>query len=189
MAAGMDPTRVQEEMRKEELRQSGQYTIAPPAMVAAPPVALDEGERLLEYRKPRPFAYTPLLFGTLFGLVLFVLFLLSGNVVGILLGAAIWAGLYWFLRTRYYRRAGYWFTNARMLVDDGSRISMVPYEEIALSSIAIEEDGLLFATVYGKEFIVRGVGNPGKIADFLMRMGRESRARLAGRPQSGRPSS
>jgi len=189
MATGMDPTRVQVEMRKEEIRQSGRYTIAPPVTVAPPPIALDESEQLLEYRKPRPFAYTPLLFGTLFGLVLFVLFLLSGNVVAILLGAAIWGGLYWFLRTRYYRRAGYWFTSARLIIDDGSRISMVPYGEIALSSIAIEEDGLMFATVYGKEFIVRGVGNPGRIADFFMRMGKPAQARSDGRPPPGRPSS
>lgn len=189
MATGMDPTRVQEEMRKVEIRQSGRYTIAPPPTVAAPPIALDEGEQLLEYRKPRPFAYTPLLFGTLFGLVLFLLFLLSGNVVAILLGAAIWGGLYWFLRTRYYRRAGYWFTSARLIIDDGSRISMVPYGEIALSSIAIEEDGLMFATVYGKEFIVRGVGNPGRIADFLMRTGRAARLDSPGRPPPGRQSS
>jgi len=92
MATGMDMSRVQEEMRREEIRQGGQYTIAPPATFAAPPIALDESEQLLEYRKPRPFAYTPLLFGTLFGLVLFVLFLLSGNAVAILLGAAIWGG-------------------------------------------------------------------------------------------------
>jgi hypothetical protein len=189
MAARMDTSMVQEEMRKEGLRQSGQYTIAPPPTVAAPPIPLEENEQLLEYRKPRPLAYTPLLFGTLFGLVLFVLFLLSGNIVGMLLGAAIWAGLYWFLRTRYYGRAGYWFTSARILVDDGSRVSMVPYDEIALSSIALEEDGLLFATVYGKEFILRGVGNPGGIADFLMRMGRGTRARSPGRPPPGRPSS
>jgi len=189
MGNGMDMNRVQEELKKDEVRQSGQYTIAPPPTVAAPPIALDESEQLLEYRKPRQLAYTPLLFGTLFGLVLFVLFLLSGNIVGIMLGAAIWAGLYWFLRTRYYRRAGYWFTSIRLLVDDGSRVSMVPYDEIATSSIAIEEDGLLFSTVYGKEFIIRGVGNPGQIADFLMRMGRAMRARSPGRPPPGRPSS
>ena len=94
MNNSMDMSKVQEEMRKEQVRQGGSYAIAPPPALAPSPVALEEGEQLLEYRKPRPFAYTPLLFGTLFGLVLFVLFALSGNVVAILLGAAIWAGLF-----------------------------------------------------------------------------------------------
>ena len=189
MSADMDKSRVQEEMRKEQVRESGSYTIAPPPALAPPPVALEEGEQLLEYRKPRPFAYTPLLFGTLFGLVLFVLFALSGNVVAILLGAAIWAGLFWFLRERYWRRAGYWFSSARLIIDDGSRVFMVPYEEVARSSIALEADGLLFSTVYGKEFILRGIGNPGMIAEFLMRAARPSGQRSPGRPLSGRPSS
>jgi len=170
-----DDGRVMEEMKKEQVRQSGRYTIAPPPALSPPPVALGEGETLLEYRKPRMFAYTPLLFGTLFGMVLFVLFALSGNAVAILLGAAIWAGLFWFLRERYWRRAGYWFTSGRLLIDDGSRVSMVPYDEIARSSIALEEDGLLFSTVYGKEFVLRGLGNPGGMADFLMRMGRSGK--------------
>ncbi len=174
MSLGTDMSKVGEEMRKEEVRRSGRYTIAPPPALAPPPVALEEGEHLLEYRKPRMFAYTPLVFGTLFGMVLFVLFALSGNVVAIILGAGIWAGLFWFLRERYWRRAGYWFTSLRLLIDDGSRVSMVPYNEIAKSSITLEEDGLLFATVYGKEFILRGLGNPGGMADFLMRIGREA---------------
>lgn len=172
MSAGIDMTRVQEEMRKEQVRQGGGYAINPPPALAPAPVALGEGERLLEYRKPRQFAYTPLLFGTLFGMMLFVLFALSGNVVAIVLGAAIWAGLFWFLRERYWRRAGYWFTDMRLIMDDGSRVHMVPYGEIALSSMAIEADGLIFSTVYGKEFILRGLGNPAGLADFLMKMGR-----------------
>jgi len=189
MTNGSDSAKVQEEMKREQIRQSGRYSIAPPPAVAPPPVALDDGEELLEYRKPRPFAYTPLLFGTLFGLVLFLMFLMSGNIVAIALGAAIWGGLHWFLRTAYYRRAGYWFTGTRLIIDDGSRVSMVPYEEIALSSIVLEEDGLLFSTIYGREFIVRGTGNPGNTADFLMRKGRERRAGSPGHPLSGRPSS
>lgn len=181
--------RVMEEMKKEQVRRSGRYTIAPPPALSTPPVALGEGETLLEYRKPRMFAYTPLLFGSLFGMVLFVLFALSGNVAAILLGAAIWAGLFWFLRERYWRRAGCWFTDLRLIIDDGSRVHMVPYGEVALSSIAIEADGLLFSTVYGKEFILRGLGNPGGLADFLMRMGREAGSRSPVRPPPGRPSS
>lgn len=174
---------VQEEMEKERVRRSGRYAVAPPPAVAAPPIALGDGEQLLEYRKPAPWAYTPLLFGTLLGLVLFALFALSGNAAGMLLGAAIWAGLYLFLRARYWRRAGYWFTSARLLIDDGSRVSMLPYEEIAPSSIVLEGDGLALATVHGKEFVVRGAGDPGKIADFLIRMGRELRAAGPPRPR------
>lgn len=189
MSAGVDMGRVQEEMRKEQVRQSGRYRIAPPPEVAPPPVALEEGERLLEYRKPRPFSYTPLLFGTLFGMVLFALFAMSGNIVAMLLGAAIWGGLFWFLRERYWRRAGYWFTSERLLIDDGSRIFLVPYEEIAPSSLALESDGLLLSTVHGREFILRGIGRPADIASFLTRAGRAARGRWPGRPLSGRPSS
>ncbi len=58
---------------------------------------------------------------------------------GVMLAA--WAGLFWFLRERYWRRAGYWFSSARLIIDDGSRVFMVPYEEIALSSLALEADG------------------------------------------------
>jgi hypothetical protein len=181
--------RVMEELRKEQVRQSGRYAISPPPALAPAPVALEDGERLLEYRKPRMFAYTPLLFGTLFGLVLFVLFLLSGNIAAILLGAAIWAGLFWFLRERYWRRAGCWFTDQRLIIDDGSRVHMIPYGEVALSSLALEADGLLFSTVYGKEFILRGLGNPAMLAGFLMRMGREAGPRFPVRPPPGRPSS
>jgi hypothetical protein len=189
MSGNIDMSRVSEEMRKEQVRQGGGYTIAPPPALAPAPVALEDGERLLEYRKPRMFSYTPLLFGTLFGMVLFALFALSGNAVAVLLGAGIWAGLFWFLRERYWRRAGYWFTDRRLILDDGSRIHMVPYGEVALSSLALESDGLIFSTVYGKEFILRGLGNPGGLADFLMRMGREARPGSPGRPPPARPSS
>jgi hypothetical protein len=151
----------------------GGTTIRPPAAYAPPPIKLEEGEELLEYKKPRPFAYAPLLFGTLFGAVLFLLFLASMNVAGIIFGIAILGGLYYVLRYRYYNRVGYWFTSGRIIVDDGTRIQMVPYDEIALSSLAFEQDSVLFSTIYNKELILRGVGDSEAIVRFLSKRGKE----------------
>jgi len=149
------------------------FAIKPPTSYAPPPIALEDGEELLEYKKPRAFAYAPLLFGTLFGAVLLLLFLASGNPAGMIFGFVIFGGLFYVLRYRYYVRVGYWFTSGRIIVDDGTRIQMVPYDEIARSSLAFEQDTVLFTTVYHKEFILRGVGDAESIVRFLSRKGRE----------------
>jgi hypothetical protein len=146
---------------------------APPSY-RPPPIGLEEGEQMLEYRKPRPFAYSPLLYGTVLGAVLFLLFLASGNIAGAILGIAIWGGLYYVLRYRYYARVGYWFTSERILVDDGTRVQMVLYDELALSSLAFEEDSLLVSTVFGREIILRGVGDTESVVRFLMKRCRRS---------------
>ena len=130
-------------------------TVAAPALVqkapqAIPPIPvyMDDDERFVDFRKPGFWSYTPSVFAAAFGFVLFILFTLGGAFVGFMIGLGILMALMAFVRFRLWKRTGYWFTNLKLVIHDGSRTRLVPYDEIALSSLAFEGQDCMFSTTH-----------------------------------------
>lgn len=130
--------------------------MSPAASTDRMPFTLDKGELLLAAEKPRFLSYTPALFAMGIGGMIFIIFLLAGAFI---IGLVILVALVVLVRWRLWTKAGYWFTDRRIIINDGSKTMMIPYDEIALSSLAFDNAGLMFSTVYGREHAIRGVKN------------------------------
>lgn len=132
-----------------------------------PPIVLEDYEKLLDYKKPKFRAYTPAVFGFCFGLVLWFLFTVGLGGAGCFGGIILWALLMIIIFFKFYKKTGYWFTSERIVIHDGSKIMIVPYNEIALSSISFEKDSAMFHTIYNKEFVLKGVENIENMIRFI----------------------
>ena len=139
------------------------------------PVYMDDDERFVDFRKPGFWSYTPSVFSFAFGLVLFVLFTAGGAFLGFLLGLLIWVGLMLFVRTRLWKRTGYWFTSHKLVIHDGSKTRLVPYDEIALSSLAFEGQDCMFSTVYHQEIVLKGILDMDQVVAFISRKVKEAK--------------
>lgn len=139
------------------------------------PVYMDDDERFVDFRKPGFWSYTPTIFSFSFGLVLFLLFTAGGGAGGFLLGLMILGGLVLFVRYRLWARTGYWFTNHKVVIHDGARTRLVPYDEIALSSLAFEGQDCMFQTVYHQEIVLKGIVDMDQVVAFISKKVKEAR--------------
>ena len=131
------------------------------------PVYMDDDEKFVDFRKPGFWSYTPSVFAAAFGFVLFILFTLGGAFVGFMIGLGILMALMAFVRFRLWKRTGYWFTNLKLVIHDGSRTRLVPYDEIALSSLAFEGQDCMFSTVYHQEIVLKGIVDMEQVVAFI----------------------
>lgn len=157
-------------------------TVAAPALVqkapqAIPPIPvyMDDDERFVDFRKPGFWSYTPSVFAAAFGIVLFILFTAGGAFVGFMIGLGILMALMAFVRFRLWKRTGYWFTNLKLVIHDGSRTRLVPYDEIALSTLAFEGQDCMFSTIYHQEIVLKGIVDMDQVVAFLSRRVKEAR--------------
>ena len=139
------------------------------------PVYMDDDERFVDFRKPGFWSYTPSVFSFAFGFVLFILFTAGGGGVGFLIGLGILVGLMLFVRYRLWNKTGYWFTNLKLVIHDGSRTRLIPYDEIALSSLAFEGHDCMFSTIYHQEIVLKGIVDMDQVVAFISRKAKEAR--------------
>jgi len=139
------------------------------------PVYMDDDEKFVDFRKPGFWSYTPTIFSFSFGLVLFLLFTAGGGFGGFLLGIMILGGLMLFVRYRLWAKTGYWFTNHKIVLHDGARTRLVPYDEIALSSLAFEGQDCMFQTVYHQEIVLKGIVDMDQVVAFISKKVKEAR--------------
>jgi hypothetical protein len=139
------------------------------------PVYMDDDEKFVDFRKPGFWSYTPTVFSFAFGFVLFILFTVGGGGLGFLIGLGILVGLMLFVRYRLWKKTGYWFTNLKLVIHDGSRTRLVPYEEIALSSLAFEGQDCMFSTIYHQEIVLKGIVDMDQVVAFISRKAKEAR--------------
>ena len=135
--------------------------------IPPPPVILDSNEQLLDYQKPKFFGYTAAVFAFFFGLVILVLLTIGAGGEGFLLGIILWIVVMLLIRARFWRRTGYWFTSDRIVIHDGVKVMLIPYHEIALSSVTFEKNSMTFSTIYNKEFAIQGVTDIDELVRFL----------------------
>jgi|GEM_PF-6860977 len=145
------------------------------------PVYMDDDEKFVDFRKPGFWSYTPSVFSFAFGFVLFILFTAGGGGAGFLIGLGILVGLMLFVRYRLWNKTGYWFTNMKLVIHDGSRTRLVPYDEIALSSLAFEGQDCMFSTVYHQEIVLKGIVDMDQVVAFISRKVKEARKGQNGR--------
>lgn len=147
-----------------------------PALAIPPiPVYMDDDEKFVDFRKPGFWSYTPSVFAAAFGVVLFLLFTAGGAFVGFMIGLGILMALMAFVRFRLWNRTGYWFTNLKLVIHDGSRTRLVPYDEIALSTLAFEGQDCMFSTIYHQEIVLKGIVDMDQVVAFLSRRVKEAR--------------
>jgi hypothetical protein len=139
------------------------------------PVYMDDDEQFVDFRKPGFWSYTPSVFSFAFGFVLFILFTVGGGGAGFLIGLGILVGLMLFVRYRLWNKTGYWFTNLKLVIHDGSRTRLIPYDEIALSSLAFEGQDCMFTTVYHQEIVLKGIVDMDQVVAFIGRKVKEAR--------------
>lgn len=139
------------------------------------PVYMDDDEKFVDFRKPGFWSYTPTIFSFAFGFVLFILFTVGGAFFGFMIGFGILLALMVFVRFRLWSRTGYWFTNHKLVIHDGSRARLVPYDEIALSSLAFEGQDCMFSTVYHQEIVLKGIVDMDQVVAFISHKVKEAR--------------
>lgn len=144
------------------------------------PVFMDEDETFVDYRKPGFWAYSPSVFAVFFGLVLLVLFTAGGGLIGLIIGAIIFITMFWLVRSRLWARTGYWFTNHKIVVHDGSRIRLIPYDEIALSSLSFEGEDCMFNTVYHQEVVLKGIVDMDQVVAYISKRVKAARSMRKG---------
>ena len=144
------------------------------------PVYMDDDEVFVDFRKPGFWQYSPSVFATFFGLFLLILFTAGGQIVGFIFGAIILGAMMWVVRSRLWARTGYWFTNHKIVIHDGSKIRLVPYDEIALSSLAFEGENCMFSTVYDHEIVLKGIVDMDQVVAYISRRVKEERKRTNG---------
>jgi len=144
-------------------------------LIPSIPVYMDDDEKFVDFRKPGFWSYTPTVFSFAFGFVLFILFTVGGGGAGFLIGLMILVGLMLFVRYRLWKKTGYWFTNHKLVIHDGSRTRLVPYDEIALSSLAFEGQDCMFTTVYNQEIVLKGIVDMDQVVAFISRKVKETR--------------
>lgn len=143
------------------------------------PVYMDEDEEFVDFRKPGFWAYPRTVFSLAFGIVLLILFTAGGLVVGFIIGAVILLVIVYMAR-RMWRKAGYWFTNSKLVIHDGSRIRLIPYDEIALSSLSFEGENCVFTTVHQQEVILNGIIDMEQVVAFLSKSVKGARRGMNG---------
>lgn len=130
------------------------------------PVFIDEDEKFVDFRKPGFWAYPRTVFSLAFGIVLLILFTAGGLVVGFVIGAVILVVIIAMAR-RMWDRAGYWFTSHKLVIHDGSKIRLIPYDEIALSSLSFEGENCMFTTVHQQEVVLNGIIDMEQVVAFI----------------------
>ncbi|MCK4243532.1 hypothetical protein KAX03_01515 [Candidatus Bathyarchaeota archaeon] len=135
------------------------------------PIPLDKTEELRIYKKPRFFSYTPILFGLFAGFIIWFLFTVSR---ALLIGLILWVVIVAFIWFFFWRKSGYWFTTQKIVIHDGSKILIIPYEEIAVSSMAFGKHDILFSTIYGKEHALKGVTNAMDMVNMIIKTRKEA---------------
>jgi hypothetical protein len=144
-------------------------------LIPSIPVYMDDDEKFVDFRKPGFWSYTPTVFSFAFGFVLFILFTVGGGGAGFLIGLMILVGLMLFVRYRLWKKTGYWFTNLKLVIHDGSRTRLIPYDEIALSSLAFEGQDCMFSTIYHQEIVLKGIVDMDQVVAFISRKAKETR--------------
>ena len=160
--------------------QQGAYPTVPPGYEFKPaipkiPVYMDEDEVFVDYRKPGFWSYTPAVGMFFFGLILFVLFLAGGGIVGAIIGGAIFGLMMYIARRKLWARTGYWFTNHKIVYHDGSKIRLIPYDEIALSTLSFEGENCMFSTIYHNEVILKGIIDMEQVVAYISKRVKEER--------------
>jgi hypothetical protein len=158
------------------------HPVAPAVKTEVPkiPVFMDEDEVFVDYRKPGFWSYTPSVAFFFFGIILLVLFTAGGGIIGFIIGAAILGGMMYIARYRLWARTGYWFTNHKIVFHDGSKIRLVPYDEIALSTLAFEGENCMFSTIYHHEVIIKGVIDMEQVVAYISKRVKEERKKANG---------
>ena len=90
-----------------------------------PPVVLEDGETVLRYDQPKFMGYPAGVFGFFFGLVVLILLTIGSGGGGFLLGIILWIVVVLVIRNRYWKRSGYWFTNERLVIHNGSTVMLL----------------------------------------------------------------
>jgi hypothetical protein len=151
------------------VKKDAEVSAPAPAQPAIPriPVYLDDSEKIVDFRKPGFWAYTPTLYLFFLGLAIVILFTLGGGLFGLMIGLVIMVVMMYFVRERLWARSGYWFTDHKIVIRDGSKVMLVPYEEIALSSLAFEGENCMFSTIYNKEIVLKGIVDMDQVVAFI----------------------
>ena len=150
-------------------------TSHPAQPIPPAPFFLEDHEKIVDFRKPGFLHYSPAVFGFFFCLFLLVLFTIGGGGGGFFIGLLIFIGLMALIRYRFWASTGYWFTDQKMVIHDGMRISIVPYDEVALSSITFEKDSAVFQTIYNREVALRGIEDIDQVVAFITRQAKRNR--------------
>jgi len=150
-------------------------TSHPAQSIPPPPFFLEDHETVVDFRKPGFLHYSPAVFGFFFCLFLLVLFTIGGGGGGFFIGLLIFIGLMALIKYRFWASTGYWFTDQKMVIHDGMRISIVPYDEVALSSITFEKDSAVFQTIYNREVALRGIEDIDQVVAFITRQAKRNR--------------
>jgi hypothetical protein len=150
-------------------------TSHPAQPIPPAPFFLEDHEKMVDFRKPGFLHYSPAVFGFFFCLFLLVLFTIGGGGGGFFIGLLIFIGLMALIRYRFWASTGYWFTDQKMVIHDGMRISIVPYDEVALSSITFEKDSAVFQTIYNREVALRGIEDIDQVVAFITRQAKRNR--------------